>query len=87
MIDRDALFSSRDQWERKALGLFTTTLAEERAAVLVGDRTGFDQTRWFGALFTLWNGVADDWMPATRVMLGDTEKADAYFFLAGSGLT
>lgn len=66
MIDRDALFASREQWERKALGVFSSTLIEERAAVRTGGKSGFDQARWFGALFTVWTGVADDWIPVVK---------------------
>ncbi len=69
MIDRGALFASREQWERKALGLFTTTLNEERAAVRTGGAGGFDPLLWFDALFTVWTGVADDWIPVVRAAL------------------
>lgn len=69
MIEQEALFTSRERWERKASSLFSAVFDEERQAVLISGSSGFDQLRWFAALFTLWNGVADDWIPVVREAL------------------
>lgn len=69
MIELSALLATRRRWERKALGIFTATFAEERRAVSRIGRRGFDSRRWFDALFVVWEGAADDWIPRVQTML------------------
>jgi hypothetical protein len=77
MIDRAALFASRDRWNRKGHGLFTATFAEEHRAVKRLGRRGFDRSRWLEALAAVWNGAADDWMPQVERALTKGAVIDA----------
>jgi hypothetical protein len=87
VIPLDLLLAMRGRWEKKALGLFLATFAEEEAEVVLVGRSGISTDRWLTALLAVWEGSGDEWAEQVAVSINtDQEVAEAMFFLSGAGL-
>ncbi len=90
MIDETALFAFREDSARVGFSLIREVQRDEQAQVESLGRSGFYYQRWHVPFFTIWLAIAREWGPTVEeVIETEIHKAagDAYFFLAGSGVT